>query len=320
VSTPRKHHYLPQFYLRSFSEDRKRICQIEKESLRHYFSAIKNTAAIRDFHELDHSSFDDPNGVEKSLAEIESQLAVPFQETIRDGVINSKRVHQGLIEMVSLLRMRVPAKKAMIEKSLEQFVRSTGLMMERNGKLPLPPKGFEDTLKMEKLKITINNWIIIQFMFQLASDEDILNLLYKMTPSILIAPQESYFFTCDQPVAVFNPMATVKDVYGTGIVHPKTEISLPLSSKVLLFLSWNDKERPKKMLSQAEVHEFNRRTIIMANSLVFTSQISDQVLEMVEKYGKFSAGDDLDCLDSGKEILHVLRSRVVMLEEQYEAN
>ena len=154
-------------------------------------------------------------------------------------------------------------------------------------------------------------------MFQLASDKDLLNLLYIMTPSILIAPKDLCFITSDQPVSIFNPVANVNDLQGKGIKHPQTEISLPLSNEVLLLLNWSKKEKPQKILSKEEVHEFNRRSIIMADSLIFTSQASDDLLEMIKKYNNLSAGIDISTKDCGKEIFTALRLKPVMQEAKY---
>ncbi len=135
MSKPRKHHYLPQFYLRGFSNDGKSVCQIEKDSSRSYMCSIRDTAAIRDYHELDGPDYEDANALEKGLAEIEGQLAVAVAHAIEAGIATSK-THARLVEFVSLMRVRVPAFKAHIERSVGEVVRSTGLIMERSRKLP----------------------------------------------------------------------------------------------------------------------------------------------------------------------------------------
>ena len=59
MSTPRKHHYLPQFHLEEFkiksqSSKKPHIWQIEKSvEQAHYSLAIEDTGCIRDYHSLD---------------------------------------------------------------------------------------------------------------------------------------------------------------------------------------------------------------------------------------------------------------------------
>src|SRR6058998_3328586 len=105
MSEPRKHHYLPQFYLRGFSANGKSILQIEKQTLRKYMCSIGDAAAIRDYHELDDPSYEDTNALEKSLAAIESKLATAVSRAIAVGIATAD-IHAKLVEFVSLMRVR----------------------------------------------------------------------------------------------------------------------------------------------------------------------------------------------------------------------
>ncbi len=317
MSEPRKHHYLPQFYLRVFSANGRSIYQIEKHGGRAYVSAIRDTAAIRDYHELDSPGFEDPNAVEKRLAQVEAQLAEGLAHVLQDGIATPE-THARLIQLVALLRVRVPAFKAHIDASMRNVVRSVELMMERKGQLPPAPKGFEDVLRMEDLEITISNWKCLEFMFKIAADPHLFNLLAAMRPTVLRAPPGALFLTCDQPVAVFHPTASPTDAYGVGLTDPATEVSVPLSCRVLLFLSWTTEPAADRDATMDEVVEFNRRTVIMADSLVFASEPSQWPVETVARYSHCSAGMALDLLDAGDELFHLARFRPVMRQDCYD--
>src|SRR5207247_8494069 len=101
MSEPRKHSQLPQFYLRGFSANGRSISQIEKRSGRAYLSSIRDTAAIRDYHELDNPGVEDPNAVEKRLAEVEAPLAKGLARAIQCGIATPE-AHTKLIELVAL--------------------------------------------------------------------------------------------------------------------------------------------------------------------------------------------------------------------------
>ena len=107
MTQPRKHHFLPQFYLRDFSQDQRSIFQIDKSTGKHYSCQIKDTAAIRDFHEIDADGVEDPHSLEKLLAKIESELADQLRAFLKDGVSNTTALHE-VIGLLSMLRMRVP--------------------------------------------------------------------------------------------------------------------------------------------------------------------------------------------------------------------
>ncbi len=125
MSEPRKHHYLSQFYLQGFSVNGRSICQIEKRGGRAYVSLIRDTAAIRDYHELDYPDAGDPNVVEKRLALVETMLGEGLRRAIESGIATPE-THTKIIELVTLLRVRVPAFKAGIEAFL-QNVGSCGI-------------------------------------------------------------------------------------------------------------------------------------------------------------------------------------------------
>ncbi len=314
MSEPRKHHYVSQFYLRGFSAEGQRIFQLEKKTGRVYECSIRDVAAIRDYHELDHRDFEDPNALEKQLAEAEGHFSSILAEVLAAG-ISTRKHHARLIELLNLMRVRVPAQKAYVEKALEESVRSVGRLMERHGKLP-PPSRPGGSI-MDEVTISIRNFKCLQFMFMLAADPDVLGLLASMKPSLLDAPEGSSFLTCDQPVALYHPTTSEKDAYGVGLIDPLTEISFPLSTRVLLKLTWPSGEPERRPAAAAEADELNRRTIIMADTYVFAHAPIEAATGGIARYGKYSAGMQHETVDRGDSIFHVSRSRAVMAPERY---
>src|SRR5262249_7315540 len=159
--------------------------------------------------------------------------------------------------------------------------RTSGSMLERNGKLPKPPSGFESALLMKNLKIEISNWACLEAMFRLAFDEKILEILSNMNASLVRTCDGCRFFTCDQPVALFNSKATPQDPYGVALVHPDTEVSVPLSHDLLLLLSWNTLA-PQQTANASEVAEYNRRTVIMASKFLFVTQADESIAALLQ--------------------------------------
>ncbi len=314
---PRKHHFLPQFYLRGFSANGKSICQIEKDGARGYLCSIRDVAAIRDYHA--DPAYEDPYVVEKRLRGVEDRLSRVLVSVLECG-ITTPEAHAGLVQLVSLMRFRVPAFKAHVEESLRAVVRSTGKIMERRGALPPVPKGLENVLRMDRLSISISNWKCLEIMFAQAADPRVLHILASMRPSVLRVPEGAFLLTCDQPVAVYHPNASPTDTYGTGLIDPATEISFPLSSRALLRLAWSSDAPEDRLLTSAELEEFNRRTIVMAEALVFAPTRSESAESAVARYGHCSAGIDFQVLDTRRGALHLSRFRPVMRADRYAAD
>src|SRR5689334_21889890 len=112
VSQPRKHHYLPQFYLQHFASNR-RLIQIEKKTGKSYPMNIRDVAAIRDYHRIDHDETDDQFQIEKGLSQIEDLLSGALSQVLANGITNPD-TKMLMVELVSFLRMRVPAIKTAI--------------------------------------------------------------------------------------------------------------------------------------------------------------------------------------------------------------
>ncbi len=171
---------------------------------------------------------------------------------------------------------------------------------------------------MKQVSVSISNWKCLEFMFHLASDEEILNVILSMRASILRPANDATFLSCDQPVAVYHPTAAPTDAYGIGLRDPSVEVSLALSTKALLHLTWRESTEAERLLTNEEVAEFNRRTAVMAESLLFAPEASDWAVELVRKYRHCSAGIVLSVLDASHEAFHLSRFRPVMAPGQYE--
>lgn len=100
---PRKHHYLPQFYLRRFSTSGDGLFQIGKSDGREIPVKIKDTAAIRDFHELDGDDIPDKYALETELAKVEGEMA-PYLASLLSGNFHHRPTQMYVIQLLSMLR------------------------------------------------------------------------------------------------------------------------------------------------------------------------------------------------------------------------
>jgi len=200
------------------------------------------------------------------------------------------------LQLLSIMRLRVPAFKEHVERSYPSSVREVAKLMERNGKLPKPPPGLEEKLKVENLKISILNWKSMELIFKLAGSEDALSILYGMRATLYAAPPGMTFATSDQPVALLHPKAEDYP-YGVGMNTPGVQITLPLSSGKLLQLDHRRGQHENRVATPSEAHEFNRRTIAMASRYVFAPAPAQEFKDLCEETREVRAGfifDDID--------------------------
>lgn len=305
MSQPRKQHYLPQFYLRGFSLDGRGIYQLEKATGKYYGCQIKDAAAIKDFHEIDYEGADDPCVLEKELAKMEAEFAIHLASFLSDGIKNDvARLYT--VQLLSLMRLRVPAFKEHIEASYPSSIRKVAELLERDGRLPAPPLGFEEKLRVKNLKFSVLNWKSMEMIFKLAANEEILTNLYGMRSALYIAPPGMSFVTSDQPVALYHPAAAQMS-YGIGPEVPGVEITLPLSSRKLLRLDHSKEVHSEQIALPAQVAEFNRRTIAMGKRYVFTASHPENYVALAESTRGIRAGFVFDDLDHGNGLVQVQR-------------
>jgi hypothetical protein len=302
LSQPRKHHYLSQFYLRGFSVDGISLHQIWKRSGRSVGCRIKDAAAIRDFHELDFDDAADPLAIERELAVVEGTMASDVASLLRDGIANSRALVQT-IGFVALQRMRVPAVKRHIEQSLGATIMATARALERQGKLPPPPPGLEEALKVENLGIKVTNWKCMELMFGMGTNPDVINIMCNMRASLFRAPAGS-FVTCDQPVALYR---AARSPYGVGPASRDVEISMPLSSDALLLLTHSDEDDIEREATTEEIREFNRRTFVMADEYVYTGYSPAQIAASMAPHRELSAGLTYDEIRAPNGTYFVMR-------------
>lgn len=306
MTQPRKHHYLPQFYLRGFSQDQRSIFQIDRSTGRNYSCQIKDTAAIRDFHEIDADGVEDPLSLEKHLAKVESELAEYLRVFLKDGISNSTALEE-VIGMLSMLRMRVPAVKQHIEQSMAANIRATAEILERAGQLPEPPPGLEDILRVDNLEVSVMNWKCLEIMFDMAASPDILNILRQMRVTLYRSTGEEFFVTCDQPVALLHPTIRANNPYGVGPALKGVEISFPLSSSGLIKLDHESGPHSEKIPTADEVKEFNRRTIVMAQNYIFTGKQPELISQQSASLRNTFAGFRYDDLNPGGQRFQIHR-------------
>ncbi|MBP1772328.1 MAG: hypothetical protein H6P99_1491 [Holophagaceae bacterium] len=297
MSQPRKHHYLPQFYLRGFSADKIHVFRVEKNSRKWICGNIKNLAAIRDFHIDDGEGSHDPQHIEKALAQLESAHAQDLADLLRDGITNLAALGE-VVGLLSMLRMRVPAVKDYVQSSLTSQIKAKFRAMAKAGALPPPPEGFEQLLDPKNLQFEALNWKCLDIMFGMACSKTNISMLAGMRATLLFSPQGHPFITGDQPVSLFLPTNSPGALCGVGPDHPSAVVSLPLSSGKLLILDNRDGPHEERMATPAEVQEFNRRTIVMAKHYLFCQEKPDSLRIPIRRakgiFAGFIHSDDYD--------------------------
>ncbi len=316
MSTPRKHHYLPQFYLEGFKIEpqtgkKAHIWQIEKNgNQKHYSPSIEDTGCIRDYHSLDYDDQErDHSTIEKALSNIEGEQATLLKSITESKKFETSQVAE-LAQFISLMRYRVPSFAKHIETSLRSVVSDSFKIMYQSGAFGTPPdklrKQIEDKGIDKAIVFSISNWKVLSHMLDVGLSSESISLLSQFNYQIYDAGDRNTFITCDNPVALFHPDYESIKPYGVGLATKDVEITFPLNSNILLRAGIN-LEPGNFQASTEQVTEFNRRAVIMSESYVFTSKVFPEIKEMLGMYREIYAGFTFDNLFYGNGSAQISR-------------
>jgi len=316
MNTPRKHHYLPQFYLDGFKVEPQKgknshIWQIKKGNPQvNYSPAIEDTGCIRDFHTIDfHDEEPDHASVEKMLSDLESEQSALLREIVRTERIADSQI-EALAIFISLMRYRVPSFAEHVEESLRNVVRDSFKIMCQAGKFGDPPPELKKLIESkgidEAMEFNISNWKILSQMFSVGLSPESIGPLTDYKFHLYLSNGNNCFITSDNPVALFHPDYEKIRPYGVGLAIAGTEVTFPLTSKILVRAS-RDIEPGTSSASEAEIKEFNRRSIVMGERYIYASSVNPSLVETIATHNQMRAGFVFDNLFYGDGSVHISR-------------
>jgi Protein of unknown function (DUF4238) len=316
MSSPRKHHYLPQFYLEGFKIKPQKgkephIWQVEKHGNQaHYSPAIADTGCIRDYHSLDFEDEEpDHKAIEAQLSKLEAEQATLVRTISETKMISPSQI-EPLSAFISLMRYRVPAFAGHIERHLQSVVLDTFKIMYNAGQFGAIPPKLQELFNSkgidETLQVNISNWKILSQMFEMGFRPENIGLLAKYNYHVYSAKDASFFVTADNPVALYHPNYDEIRPYGVGLAMKGVEVTFPLTSDTLI-RAGHDLEPGTSIASAEEVNEFNRRSIIMSERYIFACSASAELRHLIGRYKDSRAGFVFDNLFHGDGSVHVSR-------------
>jgi hypothetical protein len=297
ADNPRRHHFLPIFYLRNFCSAKGQLYVYERGKLPRT-SVPKQEAHIRDLY-----TFEDEGGkkfeIEKALSKYEGDAA-PVIQGILDRTEN--RSHRHLTDsetdilryLVALMFVRVPAGRKLDEQYIEPAVRKLleGAAHDSRQFAELLKDVPEDenlsveerALLIEDVRLGILNGYYneppapgfrLQAMLHVAGMIAI--ELQGYSCLIVLAPKHEPFITGDTPVCTATEIDG-KTQLGTAFADKNTAIWLPISTKVCLL--WRRREEPGfGKLPSRGVRIVKRTTMRFAERFVYSNEYSLKLAE-----------------------------------------
>ncbi len=262
MSIPKRHHYLPEFYLRGFcSGETLWLFDRERNQMRQQTPA--NTA-VRSYY----YAFDEPAGsrntqIEALLSRVESD-AKPCLEALRHGKALKKEERAKLAFFFALLRTRVPEFHGFVEEIHEKMMKSTLRMIgRREGALDrlmaqVPTKDvsveqLREFIERGEYRVKLGREASLVPMLQLSVG---LARAFEASNWAVLAPRSAgSFITSDDPVVPVWPKR--EGFYPTPFLSPEVGKVIPIAHDTLLMIAGEGSHQVNRAVGKSEIRQLN---------------------------------------------------------------
>jgi hypothetical protein len=245
---PRKHHYVPQFYLRGFTDDKKQLLVTDRPTEKVFRTNPTNVAAQRDFNTIEG---EDPHAVEKALAEFEGKVAPAVERIKAAQSLANTEDRNALMNLICSLAIRNPRQRAtindftgeimqmMLEMALATRERWDGQIakMKRDGAFDEKENiSYEDMKKFVKEKnYTLGLKQDFNIEMEIKQHPELLQHIAARRWQMVVAKEGTGgFVTTDVPVTLRWSNNRNHGIYGPGFGVPDTTVLFPLSCDTCL--------------------------------------------------------------------------------------
>jgi hypothetical protein len=253
--TARRHHFVPQCYLKGFTVERKkkrRITVFDAKESKVFTAAIDNVALERDFNRIEIDGLA-PDAFENAMAKFESEISAVLDRIKATLSIAAEPDRTALINLICALALRNPRLRETIRDFHERVMTSILDVMlttperwqaqvkkaREAGYFKNVPQVAELSYEqVKKFALEANFSVSVprerHIQIELETFNKMLPILLERKWVLLRAPEDSGgFITSDHPVVLTwsNP-AMHRGFYGPGFGLTGTEVFFPISTRL----------------------------------------------------------------------------------------
>jgi hypothetical protein len=314
ANQPRKHHFLPQFYLRRFAGPDGATSQLFRKSLKIVRTSVGDAAARRDYHRFEVSK---PTFGEFEMEHMMSQVEGHQAEVVRAILDNPGDYERHRVELLGLTQFmffRVPKMRESVAGSTQATLIASIKVMEKAKAFDDMPSDLKAHLAgrsiLDVARPEIKNWYVMLQLLRLATDKKIYRLLYGMNISLLVADGFGSFVVSDAAAVFFDKNYGRLPGNLGGLSSPSAELTLPLSPRVLLRVAAREPAGVFR-LSDADVNRYNERAIIWAEQSLFADTFDAVTLAAASRLAGTSAGFSAQNLEASDGIYTISQMKPV---------
>lgn len=290
MSQPRRHHYCPQFYLGTFTEDGSkdgRLWVFDRTKQQVRKSKPVNEAHQRDFYKMELNNDEDPFALEKDFSKIEGGARAAIDHIHRSRSLPDLDGLGYLLSFAGLLAVRTPGFRRQISNFNEELTKKTIAIavadksrfetvkarLNRERKDVLEEVSYEDMQDFIKQdRYTVETHQNHQLIAMLQSASTITDCLLLRNWAILVADDGLEFVCSDNPVGLdwTNPQSG-ESYRSPGFGVKRTEVTIPLSKKVGLIGIFEPLPYQVSSLDKDGVAGFNNASVMRSQRFIYSS-------------------------------------------------
>jgi hypothetical protein len=282
----RRHHFLPQGYLASFTDTGTKEGQffvLEAESGRCFITSPKNVAAERDFNRVDIEG-QSPDVLEQALAPFENQVVQAIRSAIATETFPGAEECNLVLNLLGLLAVRNPYFRGSFNRAREQSIHQIGEILVSDKRIwdhhiqkakeagedideTVPFEDFKRFVEERRYRIEFAPEGNLRVEFK--TFDKLLPILGERTWSLFVAPADGPEFVCsDHPVTLVRKKGRGGPV---GYALRETEVFFSLGRRVGFYGAFEDPLRPVVRLNSGGVSAMNRRVVQNAERHVYSA-------------------------------------------------
>lgn len=237
VQQTKRHHYVPQAYLKAFRDANGRVLVYRKDKPSHPLYQTPEATQLRRYYYSQPmpDGGQDNNTLEQVFSDVETPWPDIVERLHRREDVNDQL--DAIFQFISLQRVRVPASRDAAEAMLAQTVKDSLKVLIGSG-IATPPPGLEP----EEIKVAIDPHQSIHAMATML--EGIGELFSRLGLAAVHNATSRPFLTSDNPVIWFDPSLPFREQRPYTMDRNSGEVFLffPVSSTVALSGSTKYKE------------------------------------------------------------------------------
>ena len=258
---PRKHHYVPQFYLAGFTDTGTvdgNLHVVDTTRLTKWVSKPIDAAHKRDFHEIDIGTNSDPMAVEKTLGQFECRWSTVLRSVVEQHTLPADDAFGDLMMFIAFMAVRVPRIRETISNFLEEVRRK-----EEFARKWLEQQGHQVAATTNDFEAFDQTWHV-QEMIRLAIGLG--PLLSLRHWNLWIVEDQAPDLICSDSPVVPTWATSTSGSHSPGFGTANTVVSMPLGKRVAL-VSMPDVDMGPRMLGRHKVAQLNSATGMYAGQL-----------------------------------------------------